>query len=736
MALKANLHRKKKEVPHLKALKIVFGIIAFVAVAAVAFILYFNGQNVKAPLLKFLSERTDIDISCDRVEFSPIYPDVLKLYNVRVGKSSISELYVEYDLKSVISEANLNIKYLYLKDVKLDDSDLSKLKKEKFRYKQININKLDLVNSPLYLADFSTLSANLNATEVMIGNDGAMTFSTAHIVSDNARIMNRDIRKVNVNVSYDQKSVELDDLSMQVMGGTLFAKATIDPTSKTVLLKRLHLNNIIFQDYRALTGDYRFIAPNVTVNSCVLALGREDLLLGQVSGEIKDLNLSSDDISLFFTGKAGELSKPGILFTADDSNITAQISQNKVDLKLSGHIFNGRYSTWVTFDNAEDNKEKLTVHDFKLQDAKLEPITEHYEYLKKTLFAHDTLINRADISKTEFVSHIDKLPISIKEINVVVNSLQFNRDDMSITSNPFTFDFGFRSGYYSDLFIDEFSSKWKLSKDEYSIDVHKIRFNSQPVALSYTRNFARDTLDFSLKTRDFDIADLNCSMFSRLFNGKLNADISIHTAPESDLPLEKKLNGGFSIDSESLLISGFGLDLLNGGPLKDYRFNYHEFLDSISSGDCGIFNLKAAGDFENSLLKFSLSADLTTSHLHTRGEYDPSDRIIRSRASLVSLPKDSITYVNFRGHITDPLIYTSALSRGEMRPGINEEALISDADREDRVLKEIKQAAPGNTHEQTQTDDNLNENNEVVIPEEKTPVRPKGIPDSAVINTD
>ncbi len=92
MAFRRNIRRKHPSIAF-KFVKLLFIICGIFAVSATLFILYFNGQHVKAPLIKLLSERSGITMSAESVEFSPIYPDTVKLHNVKFSNSTISELY-------------------------------------------------------------------------------------------------------------------------------------------------------------------------------------------------------------------------------------------------------------------------------------------------------------------------------------------------------------------------------------------------------------------------------------------------------------------------------------------------------------------------------------------------------------------------------------------------------------------------------------------------------------------
>ncbi len=81
----------------------------------------------------------------------------------------------------------------------------------------------------------------------------------------------------------------------------------------------------------------------------------------------------------------------------------------------------------------------------------------------------------------------------------------------------------------------------------------------------------------------------------------------------------------------------------------------------------------------------------TTSHLTFNAKLNLNNKDFSARGTFVSLPKDSISNINIKGLTketsNDKNIFITALSRGEIRPGINEEAL------QENSAKELTDAA-------------------------------------------
>ena len=67
---------------------------AFTVVGFTLVAIFFNGTAIKGPLGSYLSKQTGLDVTIEDAEFSPVYPDVIKLNNVKFGSSTVGALYL------------------------------------------------------------------------------------------------------------------------------------------------------------------------------------------------------------------------------------------------------------------------------------------------------------------------------------------------------------------------------------------------------------------------------------------------------------------------------------------------------------------------------------------------------------------------------------------------------------------------------------------------------------------
>lgn len=760
MAFIANIKNKNKKSKLSKIVKAILLVIVAIAIAVWGAILYFNGQNIKAPLIKFLSSRTSFEINCKKVEFSALYPNVIKIHDLKIGNSDIDEIYMEYDLPSLLKSDTFEIKYFYAKGIKADEKDITKLKQEKFNFKDIHINKLDLVETPVNLYKLSLKSGSLSAVDAYLGADGKFSFKDADLRAGEGTLDDLPVKNLQTSIGVEPEKLVIKDLSVQIFGGTLLADLTVDRKSEALNFTRLNLNKIIFKDYKLLSEKYNIYAPKATVYDCVLALPKQDLLFGQLRGTLSDLLVKDGSINLSFKGSSGEISKPSIQVTAENSDIEAKIADSSISMKADGTIFDGSYSFDGSYGYDNCQSPLITIKNLSLSGGKFETTKEQYAFVADTILKNNLNIEKLSIDGTEFVSFINTLPLSIKSVKLEASNIAFgNKNDSKEENNiadsleqntfdiasvcdtgkqnstaenengkdensinditillgrltPVKTDFtesntsdnidssiilSFDSAYYSDLFIKNFDSKLDITDAGYNFNVSKMLFKKSEIDFEIDLDGQLDFTRFKIFATHFDISELNSNLTDHLLSGELNVEGEIvkneifttENTDKSDSSNQENSNnqenteplytGNIKLTSDSLLISQFGLDLVNGGLKKNYALNLEQFLDSIKDGDLGLYKLNLNITPQDDYLKLKASGDLTTSHVTLNAKVNLNSRDVSARGTFVSLPKDSITSVTVKSLTShsqiEPSIFITALSRGEIRPGINEDVL-------------------------------------------------------------
>ena len=194
----------------------VFIVIGFALTA-----LFFNGSQVKGPLSVYLSSRSGMDVTIRDAEFSPVYPDVIKLYDVSFGNSSIGELYIEYDLRSAISGEDLIINDLYLNKISMDQEDLVNIAHSRFGFNSVRAQTVRFHGTPLRTEFLSAADATIRLNQVLYSSEDGLTFRSGALSTSNARLFEDEVKSFSIDFTHSAEGIAINSFSAAIFGGTV-----------------------------------------------------------------------------------------------------------------------------------------------------------------------------------------------------------------------------------------------------------------------------------------------------------------------------------------------------------------------------------------------------------------------------------------------------------------------------------------------------------------------------------
>ena len=148
----------------------------------------------KKPLGTYLNAKTGFEVTIGDAEFSPLYPDVIKLYDVSFGNSKLGELYLEYDLRSALSEERLEIKDLYLNGVTITPEDLQALTANRLGYHSIYATLVRFHHTPVKTQFLHTKDATIRLNNVGFNPEEGLTFRSGAIAAPEAELMESPVK--------------------------------------------------------------------------------------------------------------------------------------------------------------------------------------------------------------------------------------------------------------------------------------------------------------------------------------------------------------------------------------------------------------------------------------------------------------------------------------------------------------------------------------------------------------
>lgn len=619
------------------------------------FIVFFNGNNVKDPLLKLLNERSSLNINFNEIEFSALYPNVFKIKGLKLNNSSIEEIYCEYDLKDAIYNHDFVINDLYVRNAQLDEQTYQKLLEEKLGFKTIKIKNLSLVSTPLKSTEISLPKADANFKDITITAQ-KINLKQAQIEANEGEFLGIKIKNLQFNGNLNSNTIFFDKLSLNTLGGFLEASGEFQRLSKTLNFTDLSLKRIIIKDplpFLEITAD------NVSLDN--LSIAKEDLYLGELSGIFNNLSFKQNKLKGRFSGNIGEITFSDLNLTFENNQLQASFDDT-TSFKVQGNYLNGNYSILANW-----NSQQLEIDKLSFNHVKFEPTDKFIANLKNKI-SYPVTINKLDLKNIELISHIEALPLSIKTIDGNLDNFSFDKQG-KLCNKAASAQLKIKNTFYSDLYIYNLDLLANLTDNIINITVSDLTFRESSIngALSYNRQ--NHTFFVIASTHKFELSSLNSSLIPHTLSGSLDFELTLKGIYEKG-NFWHDLQGEIKASGEKILISAFGLDLLNGGDKKSYSLDLTQMLHALSDADCGLIKPNFSCEFDGKLGKMRFNSETISSKIHAFAQLDLNTLNLNGQMHLVSLPLDSSSTLELNGTINSPLFKLDAIERGENRPGI------------------------------------------------------------------
>ena len=696
MALRRNISHRRQSAAS-RIVKGAFLLMLVAALAAGAFIFWFNGQHVKDPLLKLLTERSGMPFTVGKVEFSPLYPDTLKLHDVGFGRSTIGELYAEYDLRSLLDRRRLVIHDLYVKDVKAAPGDVAKMAEGKFGFDSVQIDALHAVNVPVDAADLKASSGSFEISSLLLGKSGRAEAGSGSGELAQGSFSSLPFKSLSGKFELRQGTAEISSLTLEALGGTISGSLAM-PDPHTLEFSELNLDRVVLKDASRIPPSLRITASEASASSMVVLLPSRGIALTGMDGRFLDLSLSGGKASFIYSGRIGEVSLPDMQLTAEDARAEISAADGGADIKLGGRVFGGSFSL-DAFAGAGGG---LSVRSLSLGGGRLELTPDLRDGLAKRLNGPVT-VGTLTLSGISFLSHLDTLRLSARSISGTVSGFSWSGEDGFAPAPAGAASISARDVLYHDLRCAELSLISNFSSQGITLSVPKAVFGKSQATFAMSLPLD-DGKGFAIaQARGFDTSALNSDLLPRTLGGTIDLDAQLRTqGPPSDFL--KNLQGHMTVRSDSLLVSDFGLDLINGGRKGIYSLPWDKLEAALSDSDCGFHDLLLQLEFSGGKGVLNASASLPASRMSMHAEAGLSDGALSGEAFFASYPRDSLTTVHMGGKLPAPDFEIDAIDRGPvLRPGLFVKQLTED-ERRQREEDLARQA-----EEQRQSEQKLND---------------------------
>ena len=772
-------HKRRAQRSHSKVLgfltKALMTLGLMVVIGFVLIVLFFNGSQIKKPLGTYLSAKTGFEVTIGDAEFSPLYPDVIKLYDVSFGSSKLGELYLEYDLRSALSEERLEIKDLYLNGVTITSEDLQALTANRLGYRSIYATLVRFHHTPVKTQFLHTKDATIRLNNVGFNPKEGLTFRSGAIAAPEAELLESPVKDLSLQFAHDQAGLNIENFTAAMLGGMVSGQGRYLPQasasssgnntgfssaegfsqsgnadlifdelnlSKVILhelgrpqvglnlsARTVNLSEVIYtNDQQALSASNKQDRTNQAAPKAGAHSNYHSMVMQGISGKLHDLELGHEHFSARFDGTIDALSFPNLQTSFEHNKGTAKLQDDQITFDFKGNLYEGSYSLKGTLDREH---QELSLDEIKLEKSKLALNPPRLDFLQ-----HDNTytikLAQGSFENLEFLSFLNQLPLSIQSISGSATNLQWGpgtpsektaaaqpestadtKPETTADSQPETtvgtqseqatkteqtakteltpatllgqlktsdhgeLKLNLHNLLYSNLLFSDIELEAALTPKQLQVNLPQVKFQESSFSASGTLSLSDTGMStFALEASDFESADLNSNLIGHMLTGKvnLNAQLTSSFTNWQNLGLKdallQNLSGRIHLDSAGLLISDFGLDLINGGKQQDYTLSGTELLAALQGSVAGINTLEADTTFQAGKLSTQGRIGLATANTSFSVNIDLLNRDFSGNAFMISTARDSTTTVSFGGTTAEPSFAIRALSRGAQRPGL------------------------------------------------------------------
>lgn len=641
------------------------GVLAFLFVL----IIIFNGQRIRGPLTAFIQEQTQLNIEFEDVEFSPLYPNTIKLKKVNYNKITVDEVYIEFDLLGVLFSNNLHIDDLYLNNIKYDEYYLNQVNLKMETYHELKIDKLRIEHSDLEIFGFDTKNTSLELDDITFKDGklypraGKVTFN--EVVTSPYYYETYALKYISFDFVIKGKEseiIELDNMTLRVLGGTLTTTGTLNIKENALSLDTVYASNISVRADTRLRPAVKIRANRIELTG--VGMFRDTFTIAGIRGDIDELYYDGKEVQNGrFSGTVGEISSLSTGLGLLENKVTMNVDRQSARFEISSQFLDGTAYFRGYSDTAND---QIRFDEIKFNNNKFELRRKVLDGLGDLDFLHNFEINSLEVNNMQLLSFIRQLPISAEAINVHSSALSF-RDGVIYANKAAIINLQATNFLYADLVLKDALAIITITPDVINFSVPKLNFKTSSMSLALTLSQHNDQNFLMASARDFDMSNLNSNVFSHFFAGKISFDLELKSKGRT---FSEDLQGSLNIKSRELLVSNFGLDLINGGDRKHHLLTFEQLHDALKQSDAGIYNLELNSVAKGNTVSLDSRFELASAQVRASLELNLDTMLPNGQVLFQSPAKDSQTVLRMKGKFPDVMVSVEPIRRGQRRAGL------------------------------------------------------------------
>ncbi len=652
------------------------GLILLCAILSAALLLLVNGNTIKDPLARLLSHTLGQEVSIARAQFSPLYPHIIKLDGIAVGTLKAGEIYAEYDLSALLFKQELHFYDLYIKDATYSKASLQQELLAPLPFNAIRMDSLRLNAIPVQSQRLQARTATLRFYDALLEQGSTQPkFSFHHGTAalNDVKLDDLPAKNVALNFAAAPQGLRLNELQANLLGGTINATdGLFNLSTGSLKFAQLHLSRLVLPQALTKLARYQVQADHGTLSSIFVALPDTlgtPLNISALSGNFEKLTLKQGKLSCAqFRLTSDELALPELPLAITDATLNgALMPDGALNLNLAGDCLAGQVQTTLHY---LPSSHTLAVEKLSLTHNTLEFTPSWSDFLTTTLAPLQLTLGSVDIADMKLLSFVPQWPLSVEHLSLQAEALRF-ADHKLQGDSAGLMHAQFNNLLYHDLLFTHGAGTVTLSAEGLNFNLPEIRLQRSSVSAVGALSFTKAPSFLILNAPHFAAEDLNSALTGHLWQGEVALQIDLRApGPFDPHNITQGLQGTFSVSAPSLLISQFGLDLINGGDGQTRTLDGVSLLTALQAADIGLYDLKLDGNLDGSTGTLTLSARTPASLLTARASSPLNSLALSGEGIMTSLPGDSITRIHLGGTLQAPTFTLSPLKRGALRPGL------------------------------------------------------------------
>ncbi|OYD24289.1 AsmA-like C-terminal region-containing protein [Oceanimonas baumannii] len=362
-------------------------------------------NQLKKPVLSWLNENTELDLSVGRLEFNPLSPYKLLAEDVRLGDwFSARQVYLELEQLAPLA-GRTQVAILDVIDGKLD-LEHAQAPALPANLADIRIAELNIQNLSLTGTGWEAGGITLAITDWQPRRNGQWQWWAGASLNGRARQLSHpalELSGLDFSGQLRQNRLELNDVRSRLFGGLFSGSLVLDPSRREVQLEQPQFSQIKLQlaDAPVLPEGWRLLLNRASLDNVSLSTSR--LNINGIKGELRDLEWSGSGLP---DGRGSWQADEATLdwLRLDRHRLQWLGDSERQGINLSGQAWEGSIEAELEW---YPDQGRLDINELQMSGNKLVWQPD----IRWTV--PEVRIHKLNLSRTELLSMDDALPLSI-----------------------------------------------------------------------------------------------------------------------------------------------------------------------------------------------------------------------------------------------------------------------------------------------------------------------------------